>query len=144
MRIASLGHVVLRVSDLDRAQAFYHDLLGLPISARSDEWSMVFFTLGQHHDFAVTVPSEARSSDPNQVGLDHVAFQLDGGLESLRDAKARLEAEGIQVAAMDHVVAKSIYFADPDGNGVELYINGTDAWRENPALILSEGGALEL
>ena len=144
MRIASLGHVVLRVSDLDRAQGFYHDLLGLPISARSDEWSMVFFTLGQHHDFAITVPSDVTRSDSSQVGLDHVAFKLDGGLESLREAKAHLEANGIPVAAMDHVVSKSIYFADPDGNGVELYIDGTEAWREDPALILSEGGALDL
>lgn len=144
MRIASLGHVVLRVRDLDRAQAFYHDVLGLPISARSEDWSMVFFTLGQHHDFAITAPRDATASESNQVGLDHVAFKLAGDLESLREAKVRLESKGVRVAAIDHVVSKSIYFEDPDGNGVELYIDGTEAWREDPALILSEGGALDL
>ena len=145
MRIGSLGHVVLRVRDLDRAQAFYHGLLGLPISARSESWSMIFFSLGQHHDFAVTaVGREAPPPESSRVGLDHVAFKLDGGLGALREAKARLEGEGVRVAAMDHVVSKSIYFQDPDGNGVELYVDGTDAWRESPELILSEGGPLDL
>ena len=144
MRISSLGHVVIRVSDLERSERFYHDLLGLPISAKSDEWSMVFFTLGHHHDFAITVPADVTRPDANQIGLDHVAFKLEGGLESLREAKERVEAHGIQVAPVDHVVSKSIYFADPDGNGVELYVDGTEAWREDPSLILSKAGALEL
>lgn len=145
MRIDSLGHVVLRVRDLDRSQAFYHDLLGLPISARSEEWSMIFFTLGAHHDFAVAaLGDDAASPDNKQVGLDHVAFKLEGGLQALRDAKAQLEGKGLKVAPIDHVVTKSIYCEDPDGNAVELYVDGDDAWRENPALILSEGGGLEL
>lgn len=145
MRVRSLGHVVLRVRDLDRAQAFYHDLLGLPISARSEEWSMIFFTLGQHHDFAVgAVGEDALGPNAEQVGLDHIAFELDGGLEALREAKCLLEGQGIQITAMDHVVSKSIYFKDPDGNGVELFVDGTEAWREDPSLILSDGGPLEL
>lgn len=145
MRIRSLGHVVLRVRDLDRAKSFYHGLLGLPISARSDDWSMIFFSLGQHHDFAVTAVGEAAlPPETSQVGLDHIAFKLAGHLDALRDAKAHLESNGVKVLSMDHVVTKSIYFQDPDGNLVELYVDGTDAWREKPELILSEGGPLDL
>ena len=138
-----------RARDTKAARAdpcrLYHDLLGIPISARSEDWSMIFFTLGQHHDFAVSaLGNDAAGPDDMQVGLDHVAFKLDGGLEALREAKALLEGKGIEVASIDHVVSKSLYFKDPDGNGVELYIDGTEAWREDPSLILSEGGRLDL
>ena len=55
MKIKALGHVVLRVTDCARAEKFYGDVLGLPVCARFDQggMKMVFFTLGNHHDFAV-------------------------------------------------------------------------------------------
>ena len=64
MKIQSLGHVVLRVTDRDRAEKFYGDVLGLPICARFDEggFKMAFFTLGNHHDFAVMEVSGDGSS----------------------------------------------------------------------------------
>lgn len=145
MKIDSLGHVVIRVRDLERAESFYHGLLGIPISARAPQWSMVFFTLGDHHDFAISEVDEAATAPGDKtLGLDHVAFRLAGGLDALRSAKAQLEAAGIAAAAFDHTVTKSLYIRDPDGNLVELYINTTGAWREDPALILSEGGPLTL
>ena len=145
MRIEALGHVVIRVRDLKRAESFYHELLGIPVSARAPDWSMVFFTLGQHHDFAISaVGADAASPGDQSVGLDHVAFRVTGGLEGLRSAKAKLEAAGVSVAGVDHTVSRSLYFKDPDGNGVELYINGTEAWREDPGLILSDAKALKL
>ena len=145
MQIAALGHVVLRVRDLARAEAFYHGLLGIPISARAPQWSMLFFTLGQHHDFAVTALGEAAGApDAGQVGLDHVAFRIGGDLDALRAAKAELEAAGVEVAAFDHTVSKSLYLRDPDGNLVELFVDGNEAWRGDPSLILAEGGPLRL
>ncbi len=140
----ALGHVVVRVDDLDKAEAFYRDLLGVPVSARAPEWSMIFFTLGEHHDFAISADGIDSPATPNAVGLDHVAFRLAGGLEGLRAAKQELEAAGVQVAGVDHTVTRSLYFKDPAGNGVELYVNGTEGWRSDPALILSEAKALEL
>jgi catechol 2,3-dioxygenase len=145
MKIEALGHVVVRVRDLERAEAFYHGLLGLPISARAPQWSMIFFTLGEHHDFAVAaVGGQAEVPNEKTLGLDHVAFRLAGGLEELVSAKALLEAAQVEVAAFDHVVSKSLYCRDPDGNLVELYVNGAADWRANPELILSEGGPLAL
>ena len=78
------------------------------------------------------------------MGLDHVAFQVSGGLEGLRSAKAKLEAAGVSVGAIDHTVSQSLYFRDPDGNGVELFVNGTEAWRDDPGLILSDAKELKL
>ena len=143
MNIAALGHVVIRVRDIERAEAFYHGLLGIPISARAPQWSMVFFTLGEHHDFAIAaVGDQANAPNEKTLGLDHVAFRLSGGMSALHAAKTQLEAAGVEVSGYDHVVSQSLYFHDPDGNLVELYINGTTAWRDKPELILSEGGPL--
>ena len=123
MKIESLGHVVLRVRDLERAEAFYNGLLGIPISARAPQWSMIFFTLGQHHDFAVSAVGEAADAPSDKtLGLDHVAFRLSGGLDALRSAKARLEAAGVACAAFDHTVTRSLYVRDPQGNILELVI----------------------
>jgi catechol 2,3-dioxygenase len=143
MKIEALGHVVIRVRDLERAETFYNRVLGIPISAKAPQWSMVFFTLGEHHDFAIAAVGE-QASVPNDktLGLDHVAFRLAGGDQELRSAKSALEAAGVAVRGYDHVVSKSLYFSDPDGNLVELYINGSDAWRQDPSLILSEGGPI--
>jgi catechol 2,3-dioxygenase len=66
------------------------------------------------------------------IGLDHVAFNIGKSLDELRDAKAKLEAAGIKPTPIDHEVTKSLYFNDPDGNGVELYVDVSDAWRTDP------------
>ena len=135
MKIKALGHVVLRVTDCARAERFYNGLLGLPICARFDQggMKMSFFTLGNHHDFAVLqVSGEGGSRSESAVGLHHVAFNIGRSLDDLREAKAKLEAAGITPNPVDHEVTKSLYFEDPDGNGVELYIDASDAWRTEP------------
>lgn len=135
MKIKALGHVVVRVTDRARAERFYNGVLGLPICARFDEggMKMAFFTLGNHHDFAVMeVPGDGAERDPAAVGLDHVAFNIGTTLDELRDAKRKLEAAGIAPRPVDHEVTKSLYFQDPDGNGIELYVDASDAWREEP------------
>lgn len=135
MQIKALGHVVVRVTDRRRAENFYHGVLGLPICARYDEggMKMTFFTLGNHHDFAVTeVSGEGSSQGESAAGLHHVAFNIGTSLHELRDAKTRLEAAGVVVAPVDHEVTKSLYFQDPDGNGVELYVDASDIWRREP------------
>jgi catechol 2,3-dioxygenase len=135
MKIRSLGHVVLRVTDRERAERFYGGVLGLPVCARLDEggFKMAFFTLGNHHDFAVMeVTGEGSSPSETAVGLHHVAFNIGTTLDELREAKAKLDAAGIATQPIDHEVTKSLYFADPDGNGIEVYVDTSDAWRREP------------
>jgi catechol-2,3-dioxygenase len=79
MKINALGHVVLRVTDRERSERFYNGILGLPICARFDEqgMKMAFFTLGNHHDFAVAeVSGEGSTQSESAVGLHHVAFNI--------------------------------------------------------------------
>jgi catechol 2,3-dioxygenase len=138
MKISQLGHVVLRVTDLERAERFYNGLLGLPIMTRFDEqgMKMTFFTLGNHHDFAVMeVSGEGSSAAETATGLHHVAFKIGNSLDELREAKAHLEAAGVAVDPVDHEVTKSLYFADPDGNGVEVYVDASDVWKREPSRV---------
>lgn len=135
MKIQALGHVVVRVRSQARAERFYNGILGLPIIARYDDngMKMTFFTLGNHHDFAVSeVSGDGSSGSETAVGLDHVAFKIGTRLDELREAKAKLESAGIEPSPVDHEVTKSLYFKDPDGNGVELYIDASDVWRREP------------
>jgi catechol 2,3-dioxygenase len=132
MKIKSLGHVVLKVRDRLRSEHFHSGILGLPVCARLDHdgLKMAFFSLGNHHDFAVMeVSGEGGRQSETAVGLHHVAFKIGTNLDELREAKAKLEAAGITPTPIDHEVTKSLYFADPDGNGVELYVDASDAWR---------------
>jgi catechol 2,3-dioxygenase len=145
MQIDALGHVVLRVRDLDRAEAFYNGRLGIPIIARAPHWNMTFFSLGKHHDFAVSAIGEkAQSPAEDSVGLDHVSFHLAGGLPALARAKEELEAAGLNVIALDHTVSMALMFHDPDGNSVEVYVDGNEGWRDNPELIVAESRLLDL
>ena len=144
MKVKSLGHVVLKVSDRKRAEDFYNGLLGLPIVARFEEYNMSFFSLGNHHDFAVAeVGSDAAHPDKNGIGLEHVAFYIGDTIDDLKAAKAELEAAGIEVQPVDHDVTKSLYFHDPDGNQLEVYIDVSDKWRRDPQLI-AQATPLEL
>jgi catechol 2,3-dioxygenase len=135
MQIKALGHVVLRVTNCERAERFYGGVLGLPLCARFDQdgFKMSFFSLGNHHDFAVMeVTGEGSSRSESAVGLHHVAFKIGTTMDELREAKEKLDAAGIATMPVDHEVTKSLYFQDPDGNGVEVYVDASDAWRRDP------------
>ncbi|MBD3649108.1 MAG: VOC family protein [Pseudomonadales bacterium] len=135
MNILSLGHVVVRVKDLARSEAFYKDVLGLESCAHynQDGLKMAFYSLCDHHDFAISQSAEL--GDATASGLDHVAFKIGDCLDDLLAAKRRMDAHGVEVQPVDHIVTKSIYLADPDGNGIELYVDTSDAWRDDPNLI---------
>ena len=144
MQIKSLGHVVLKVSDQEKSEAFYNGVLGLPIVARYDERNMTFFSLGDHHDFAImALGDEAEHPASRSTGLAHVAFKIGESLDELREARGKLDGAGIKTSAVDHEVTKSLYFNDPDGNGIEVYVDVSDAWRDEPQVI-AQGAAMEL
>lgn len=144
MRIESLGHVVIKVRDVERSEAFYNGVLGLPIVARSDRGPMTFFSLGDHHDFAIAgIGDDAERANGKTPGLAHVAFKIGNSLEELKDAKRILDEAGIQCAPVDHEVTQSLYFADPDGNQVELYVDVSDVWKREPQRV-AQSSKLEL
>jgi catechol 2,3-dioxygenase len=140
MKVQALGHVVIKVRNRERAERFYNELLGIPIVARMTEPPMTFFSLGNHHDFAITAVGDDAPNAPEQApGLLHVAFKVGNSLDELREARARLEAAGLDAIAFDHVVTQSLYVADPDGNMVELYVDASDKWKTNAAIVASIG-----
>lgn len=144
MQIESLGHVVIKVRDIERAEAFYGGVLGLPICARSERGPMTFFSLGNHHDFAVLgLGDEAEAAPRKAAGLAHVAFKIGNSLDELKEAKRHLDDAGIECAPVDHEVTQSLYFADPDGNQVELYVDTSDVWKQEPQRV-AQGTKLEL
>lgn len=140
MQIKALGHVVLKVRNLERSVAFYRDLLGMKEVARLRD-TMVFFSLGQsHHDLALLqVGAQAGLPGPHSLGLYHVAFKVGDTLDELRDCKAHLEQHGVAIlGSSDHGVSQSLYIDDPDGIEIELYVDADPAlWRDNPSAVMT-------
>jgi catechol 2,3-dioxygenase len=123
IRPKKVGHVVLKVRDVTRAEQFYTEVLGFEVVMRLERPRGVFFTLGaQHHDIAVLeMPADAEPVKDNQVGLHHVALQV-GSFAELQECYRTLKAHNVRITStIDHFITKSIYFVDPDGNGFELY-----------------------
>ena len=128
-----LGHIVLRVRDLERSKRFYMEVLGLRQTGQIEE-RMAFFSAGEDsHDLAVmAIGSEAPPPDPGRVGLYHFAYQV-ASADELEDWYAHLKAHGVQiVGTTDHGVALGIYFLDPDGNELEVtYERPPSEWPED-------------
>src|SRR5919206_1877436 len=124
IRVTNVGHVVLKVRDIERSARFYRDVLGLKEVARGEFGrAMAFFSTGDnHHDVAVmAVGADAPAPPADATGLYHVALRIGTTLDELRAAQAHLQAHGItEMRVRDHVVSQSIYISDPDGNNVEL------------------------
>lgn len=145
MRVQALGHAAIKVRDLERAEAFYHGLLGIPIAARDPKVPATFLTLHSHHDVAlIGVGADAPKPPRGATGLLHLAFKIGDSLEELREAKRVLEGAGLAIDdSVDYTVAKALFVRDPDGNGVELYVDASDVWKEEPQRML-ETAPLEL
>jgi catechol 2,3-dioxygenase len=130
IRLKEIGHVLLRVLDLERSRKFY-ELLGFRVLEEDPEHGGTFMAFeGQSHAidlFPVKDPEAARRQAPGVRGLGHIAFRVDSE-EALKDAWATLREHGVEVTrSVDHVSQKSIYFDDPDGNTLEIYYERPDA-----------------
>ena len=132
MPLKKLGHVVLKVRDLERSEAFYTDVVGLRVTGRMPG-RMVFFTVpgnDDSHDLALwNVGAAAAPPEKNQVGLFHVAWQVERP-EDLQMLYRELEAKGVPIhGTMDHGANLSVYFEDPDGHMLEFtYEQPREAW----------------
>ncbi|MFK7869311.1 MAG: VOC family protein [Roseobacter sp.] len=120
---AVVGHVHLRVADLDRAIAFYRDVLGFEEMQRFGDEAAFLGAGGYHHHVGLnTWASKGGSPPPNgHTGLYHAAF-LYPDRKRLGAVIKRVRAAGYALTgAADHGVSEAVYLNDPDGNGVELY-----------------------
>jgi catechol 2,3-dioxygenase len=118
-----LGHVHLKVSDLDRALKFYRDVLGFELTQRYGDQAAFLSAGGYHHHIGLnTWESEGGSSPPpGSTGLYHLAIVYPTRAE-LADGLRRVLRAGLRLdGASDHGVSEALYLRDPDGNGVELY-----------------------
>jgi catechol 2,3-dioxygenase len=118
-----IGHVHLKVADLDRAIAFYHEVLGFEITQRWGSQAAFVAAGGYHHHIGLNTWQSAGGSPPprSSTGLYHLAI-LYPTRAALADALRRLRAAGVELdGAADHGVSEALYLRDPDGNGVELY-----------------------
>jgi catechol 2,3-dioxygenase len=118
-----IGHVHLKVADIDRSLGFYRDILGFDVMQRHGDEAAFISAGGYHHHLGLNTWESRGASPPppNSTGLYHVAIrypdraQLGNALKRLVDARWPIDG------ATDHGVSEAIYLRDPDGNGIELY-----------------------
>jgi catechol 2,3-dioxygenase len=132
---ADIGHVHLKVADIDRALGFYRDVLGFDVTQRLGD-SAAFLSAGGYHHHIGLNTWESRGGappPPGTTGLYHVAIRFPTR-RALAEAVRRVIEAGIQLGgASDHGVSEAIYLRDPDGNGIELYRDRPrEEWPRSP------------
>lgn len=124
-----VGHVHLKVADLDRALAFWEGVLGFEVQQRLDDAAAFLSAGGYHHHIALNTWLSRGGAPPprGSTGLFHVAI-LYPDRRALAVALHRVLAAGVALdGASDHGVSEALYLRDPDGNGVELYRDRAEA-----------------
>ena len=120
-KIKKVGHVVLGVRDTAKSIKFYTEVLGMELVNVLEEMQMAFFSFGERdHDIAVIKVPDGQPVGSS--GLAHTALEIEGGEAQLRELYERLKHRGARVEfTADHVLTKSVYFFDPDGNRLEIF-----------------------
>jgi catechol 2,3-dioxygenase len=118
-----IGHVHLKVSDLERAVAFYRDVLGFDVQHRYGDQAAFLSAGGYHHHIGLNTWESKGGSPPppGTTGLFHVAIRYPDRRTLAQAVKAVVEAGVPLSGASDHGVSEAIYLHDPDQNGIELY-----------------------
>jgi catechol-2,3-dioxygenase len=123
MKLARLGHVALRVADVERSKKFYAEVLGFEVIEEDPEHGGVFMALqGLSHTVDLfQAPGASPAATAGAVGVRHIAFLVESEA-AFKDAWRTLREQGVPIdRALDHVSQKSIYFHDPDGTTLEIY-----------------------
>ncbi len=120
-----IGHIHLTVSNLERALGFYRDILGFEVTDRIVDSAVFLSAGGYHHHIGLnTWAGEGAPRSPEgTTGLYHFAILYPARKELARALKVLIDAKYPIDGASDHGVSEAIYLTDPDGNGVELYVD---------------------
>ena len=127
-RVSKVGHVVLGVRDPQASVKFYTEALGMEEVnlLHMGEMAMAFLSFGERdHDIAlIQVPDD---EPVGSSGFSHTALEIEGGEDQLKELYQRLNDYGAKVEmTADHIISKSFYFLDPDGNRLELFAQSLD------------------
>ncbi len=128
-----LGHLVLRVRDIDRCARFYTDVLGLHVTSRIGD-RMVFMTADEEasHELALmAISPDSPGPEPERVGLYHFAWQMES-LEGLQRLYREMKEKDVKIGGIgDHGISLGVYFFDPEGNEIEVFYElPRDQWPE--------------
>jgi catechol 2,3-dioxygenase len=130
-----IGHVHLKVADIDRSLAFYCGALGFELMARMGSEAAFISAGGYHHHIGLNTWESARGSPPppGTTGIYHVAIRYPSR-RALAEALRRLDEVGVALSgASDHGVSEALYLKDPDGIGLELYWDRPkERWPRSP------------
>lgn len=139
-----IGHVHLKVSDLDRSIAFYRDVIGLEVTQMYGDQAAFLSAAGYHHHIGLNTWDSRGGARPprGSTGLYHTAF-LYPDRAALGRAVAHAADMGVRIyGAADHGVSEAVYFDDPDGNGIELYRDrAPEDWPRGPDGSLDMGNS---
>jgi catechol 2,3-dioxygenase len=130
-----IGHVHLKVADIERALGFYRDVLGFDVMLQIGDQAAFLSAGGYHHHIGLNTWESKGGSPPppGSTGLFHVAIRYPTRA-ALAKALKRLVDAGVPLSgASDHGVSEAIYLHDPDGNGIELYRDRPrEEWKTDP------------
>ena len=130
-----IGHVHLKVSDLDRAISFYSGVLGFEVQQKYGNEAAFLSAGGYHHHIGLNTWQSKGGTPPppGHTGLFHTAFLYPNRVELAKAVRRVIDAGHQIEGASDHGVSEAVYLSDPDGNGVELYRDRVEAdWPRNP------------
>lgn len=125
----TIGHVHLKVSDLDRSIAFYRDVMGLDVTQKYGDQAAFLSAGGYHHHIGLNTwfSKDGPPAPQRSAGLFHVAFLYPDRAALAQAFKSVLNAAVEIEGAADHGVSEAIYFSDPDDNGIEIYRDRPEA-----------------
>ena len=140
MRAHHLGHVVFYVRDLNRSLTFYRDLLKFDEVGKMGGYASALTSGRTHHEILLIEVGDAPGPlQGRRIGLYHIGIKVGDTINELRSVRYELIENRIQIdGASDHTVTQSLYIRDPDGNEVELYVDGDPKiWKNDPSKIVS-------